>query len=244
MTENFKLVSGKPASTTHLLKDPKMFAEMSSLLKPYMVSFDIKRFYGLGPQSKHVQIPMIIVDRKHLPVADITSINEISYSVQSSVLLGHSLICIDLLNEITHEQKHLVINFCPLDYLQNNDRYRDYIGVLKLIEQAGMLILINKEFAEYLSSTDITMKDFIREVQSGERGTLVTLQKFSLEPLLVNALMWNNMLEKYPFMKNIDTFDNLQYLWKELDMMFFDINVESLCDTCSQIFKEMETKKK
>ena len=98
-----------------------VFKECHKHLKEYSIRFNFQVFES---NTDPVKTLILVVDKKYIPEAeDAKSINEINYSVQCSMLRGHTFFNLDLQNEITGQETHLSNFFCPLEFAGNNELY-------------------------------------------------------------------------------------------------------------------------
>jgi hypothetical protein len=119
-----------------------IFKECHKDLKEYSIPFNFQVFES---NTDPVKTPILIVDKKYIPEADAKSINETNYSVQCSMLRGHSFFNLDLQNEITGQETHFSLCFCLLKFAGNNELYGRMIGFINIYKQLGFLMVTSPE---------------------------------------------------------------------------------------------------
>ena len=73
-----------------------VFKECHKHLKEYSIPFNFQVFES---NTDPFKTPILVVDKNYIPDTDAKSINEINYSVQCSMLRGHTFFIFHLQNE-------------------------------------------------------------------------------------------------------------------------------------------------
>ncbi|HEX7142920.1 MAG TPA: hypothetical protein VF222_10630 [Nitrososphaeraceae archaeon] len=149
-----------------------VFKECHKHLKEYSIRFNFQVFES---NTDPVKTPILVVDKKYIPEADAKSINEINYSVQCSMLRGHTFFNLDLQNEITGQETHFSICFCPLEYAGNNELYGRMVGFINIYKQLGFLMVTSPESLDKLNGK--TGEQIADMVVNGEINNLAVSWK-------------------------------------------------------------------
>jgi hypothetical protein len=173
-----------------------VFKECHKHLKEYSIRFNFQVFES---NTDPVKTPILVVDKKYIPEADAKSINEINYSVQCSMLRGHTFFNLDLQNEITGQETHFSICFCPLEYAGNNELYGRMVGFINIYKQLGFLMVTSPESLDKLNGK--TGEQIADMVVNGEINNLAVLGKFDISPIETTNNIWINILKYHSVLK-------------------------------------------
>ena len=211
-----------------------VFKECHKHLKEYSIRFNFQVFES---NTDPVKTPILVVDKKYIPEADAKSINEINYSVQCSMLRGHTFFNLDLQNEITGQETHFSICFCPLEYAGNNELYGRMVGFINIYKQLGFLMVTSPESLDKLNGK--TGEQIADMVVNGEINNLVVLGKFDISPIETTNNIWINILKDHPVLNDLKNFDIFHKVLREMDNKFLNLDTRVFCKSCEAIFKEI-----
>ena len=211
-----------------------VFKQCHKHLKEYSIRFNFQVFES---NTDPVKTPILVVDKKYIPEADAKSINEINYSVQCSMLRGHTFFNLDLQNEITGQETHFSICFCPLEYAGNNELYGRMVGFINIYKQLGFLMVTSPESLDKLNGK--TGEQIADMVVNGEINNLAVLGKFDISPIETTNNIWINILKYHPVLKALNNFDIFHKVLIEMDNKFLNLDTRVFCKSCEAIFKEI-----
>ena len=211
-----------------------VFKECHKHLKEYSIRFNFQVFES---NTDPVKTPILVVDKKYIPEADAKSINEINYSVQCSMLRGHTFFNLDLQNEITGQETHFSICFCPLEYAGNNELYGRMVGFINIYKQLGFLMVTSPESLDKLNGK--TGEQIANMVVNGEINNLAVLGKFDISPIETTNNIWIKILKYHSVLKDLNNFDIFHKVLIEMDNKFLKLDTRVFCKSCEAIFKEI-----
>jgi len=211
-----------------------VFKECHKHLKEYSIRFNFQVFES---NTDPVKTPILVVDKKYIPEADAKSINEINYSVQCSMLRGHTFFNLDLQNEITGQETHFSICFCPLEYAGNNELYGRMVGFINIYKQLGFLMVTSPESLDKLNGK--TGEQIANMVVNGEINNLAVLGKFDISPIETTNNIWIKILKYHSVLKDLNNFDIFHKVLIEMDNKFLNLDTRVFCKSCEAIFKEI-----
>lgn len=211
-----------------------VFKECHKHLKEYSIRFNFQVFES---NTDPVKTPILVVDKKYIPEADAKSINEINYSVQCSMLRGHTFFNLDLQNEITGQETHFSICFCPLEYAGNNELYGRMVGFINIYKQLGFLMVTSPESLDKLNGK--TGEQIADMVVNGEINNLAVLGKFDISPIETTKQYMDQYLKISFSIKDLNNFDIVHKVLIEMDNKFLNLDTRVFCKSCEAIFKEI-----
>lgn len=115
------------------------------------------------------------------------------------MLRGHTFFNLDLQNEITGQETHFSICFCPLEFAGNNELYGRMVGFINIYKQLGFLMVTSPESLDKLNGK--TGEQIADMVVNGEINNLAVLGKFDISPIETTNNIWINILKYHSVLK-------------------------------------------
>ena len=125
------------------------------------------------------------------------------------MLRGHAFFNLDLQNDITGQETHFSICFCPLEFAGNNELYSQMVGLINIYKQLGFLMVTDPDSLNNLSGK--TGEQIANMIVNGEIHNLVILGKFDISPIETTNKIWIIMLKDHPVLNDLKTSSFIKY---------------------------------